>query len=156
MSNFIKYQELTTTDYSIWAEDGESSAAKEILPLQRYLELEDNRADVGVWLDSDEEVESIESCLADLPVVALNFPAFNDGRAYSSASILRRKYGYQGEIRAIGDVRVDQLEQMVRCGFDAFELAENQDAQLALSRVNGFSVSYQQTVDREPLFRRRM
>ena len=155
MINFIKNQELTATDYALCAEVGESSAAKEILPLQRYLELDDNSADVGVWLDSDEEVESIESCLADLPVVALNFPVFNDGRAYSSASILRRKFGYQGEIRAIGDVRVDQLEQMIRCGFDAFELAENQDAKLALCRLNGFSVSYQQTVDREPLFKLR-
>ena len=153
MSNFIKDGAVTTTDYSL--EDGDSSAAKEILPLQRYLELEDKSGDVGVWLDADEEIESIEACLANLPVVALNFPAFSDGRGYSSANILRRKYGYQGEIRAIGDVRIDQLEQMIRCGFDAFELAENQDAELALCRLNGFSVSYQQTVDREPLFKLR-
>ena len=111
--------------------------------------------DYGVWLDSDEEVELLEGKL-NCNVIALNFTAFNDGRAYSSAHILRRRYGYEGEIRAIGDVRRDELEQMIRCGFDAFELADSQDIEASLASLSGFSVSYQPTADRpEPLFRRR-
>lgn len=153
MAEFIKDGELTATDYQVVADDAGESTRHPIITLEQFLALTHKPNEIGVWLEADEEVESIESYLAELPVVALNFPAFNDGRAYSSANILRRKFGYQGEIRAIGDVRADQLEQMVRCGFDAFELNEDQNTELALSKLNGFSYSYQHTVDREPLFR---
>jgi len=153
MTTLIKDGLLTSTAYEVVTENVGESTRHPILPLQQYLALTRKPGDIGVWLDSDEEVESIEPYLAALSVVALNFPAFSDGRAYSSSNILRRKFGYTGEIRAIGDVRVDQLEQMVRCGFDAFELKGDQDTSLALSRLSGFSHSYQQTVDREPLFR---
>ena len=108
-----------------------------------------------VWLDADEEVESLASCVETIPVIGLNFPAFMDGRAYSSAALLRQHYRFAGEIRAIGDVRIDQLEQMIRCGFNAFQLAEGQDASMALQKLSGFPWSYQQTADRQPLFRNR-
>lgn len=123
------------------------------LSLEEYLD-SGERAQ-AVWLDADQEVESIADFLEEIPAIALNFPAFSDGRAYSNAAILRRHHNFSGEIRAIGDVRLDQLEQMVRCGFDAFELAEGQNTEKALAMIEGFSFSYQQTVDREPLFRKR-
>ena len=116
--------------------------------------LADPHAD-AVLLAPEDEVEALETRLDGLRLIALAFPAFNDGRAYSAASILRRKYGYTGELRAVGDVRLDQLEQMVRCGFNAFELAEGQDATQAQQRLKGFSHNYQQTADRPPLFRHR-
>ena len=125
----------------------------EFLSLEEYLDAGERAQ--AVWLDADEEVESIADFLEDIPAIALNFPAFSDGRAYSNAAILRRHYNFSGEIRAIGDVRLDQLEQMVRCGFDAFQLAEGQNADQALAMIEGFPFSYQQTVDREPLFRKR-
>jgi len=108
-----------------------------------------------VRVDAGEEIEVIADQLASIEVVALAFPAFSDGRAYSSASILRRTYGFTGEIRAIGDVRIDQLEQMVRCGFDTFELADGQDSALAAEKLAGFTYSYQSTIDRKPLFHTR-
>lgn len=123
------------------------------LSLEEYLAAEDKAQ--AVWLDAGEEVESIAEHLDQIPMIALNFPAFSDGRAYSGAAMLRRHYGFTGEIRAIGDVRIDQLEQMARCGFNAFQLADDQDTDQALQRIEGFSFSYQQTVDREPLFRNR-
>ncbi len=123
------------------------------LALQEYLD-SDNRAQ-AVWLDAGEEVEAIAEFLGDIPAIALNFPAFSDGRAYSTAAVLRRHHNFAGEIRAIGDVRLDQLEQMARCGFDAYQLADGQNADQALKRIEGFSVSYQQTIDRDPLFRNR-
>jgi len=89
-------------------------------------------------------------------VIALNFPSFFDGRSLSSANILRRRYGYTGELRAIGDVRRDQLDQMQRCGINAFQLAEGQDIRKALSSLSSFSYNYQSSIDRpEPLFRQR-
>ena len=123
------------------------------LTLEEYLD-SDNRSQ-AVWLDAGEEVEAIAEFLGDIPAIALNFPAFSDGRAYSTAAVLRRHHNYTGEIRAIGDVRLDQLEQMARCGFDAYQLADGQNADQALKRIEGFSVSYQQTIDRDPLFRNR-
>ena len=132
----------------------------QLLPLRVYLANAgalSNRQDTGVWLAAGEEVEALEGVLDRLPVVALDFPAFTDGRAYSSANILKRKLGYQGEIRAIGDVRRDQLEQMAQCGFNAFEMAPGQDVENSLPGLSGYTHNYQSTVARpEPLFRQRL
>ena len=84
--------------------------------------------------------------------MALNFPTVRDGRPYSSASILRRQLGYAGELRAIGDLRPDQFEQMSRCGFDLLCLADG--SVVAAADVQKFSFHYQSSADRsEPLFR---
>tara|TARA_Y100000814_G_C12303486_1_gene392569 strand:- start:239 stop:718 length:480 start_codon:yes stop_codon:yes gene_type:complete len=159
MTNIIKNGEIVESNLVVTTGDNvDISIDNQLLPLSVYLENQEalaGRNDYGVWLDSDEEVELLEGKL-NCNVIALNFTAFNDGRAYSSAHILRRRYGYEGEIRAIGDVRRDELEQMIRCGFDAFELADSQDIEASLASLSGFSVSYQPTADRpEPLFRRR-
>jgi len=140
-------------------DNAEVGANDIILPLAVYLEHRDelkDRKDVGVWIDAHEEVEEIADFVHELPVIALNFPSFFDGRSLSSANILRRRYGYTGELRAIGDVRRDQLDQMQRCGINAFQLAEGQDIRKALSSLSSFSYNYQSSIDRpEPLFRQR-
>lgn len=127
-----------------------------IVPLSMWLASREklaDRTDVGVWLDSDDEPEALEEDVNSLPTVAINFPTFTDGRGYSIASIIRRKFTYKGELRAIGDVRRDQLEQMVRCGFDTFEVDEDQ-IEDALDGMTSFTYSYQSSIDRpEPLFR---
>tara|TARA_B110000503_G_scaffold20131_1_gene30117 strand:- start:203 stop:634 length:432 start_codon:yes stop_codon:yes gene_type:complete len=110
---------------------------------------------ISVLIDSDEDIGSIKDFAATLSVIALNFPAFSDGRAYSSANLLRREYGYTAELRAVGDIRIDQLEQMTRCGFNAFQLAEGQNVDQGLEKLQGFSFSYQPAFNREPLFRAR-
>ena len=125
-----------------------------LVPLEEYL-ASPEKPQAGVLVDAGEEIEALADNLSNIPLIALNFPAFSDGRAYSSANMLRRQYNYQGEIRAVGDVRIDQLEQMARCGFDAFELADGQNSNLALTKLDGYSYNYQQTIDREPLFRQR-
>ena len=109
----------------------------------------------AVFIDSDEDIESIKEFSATLSVIALNFPAFSDGRSYSSANLLRREYGYKAELRAVGDIRIDQLEQMIRCGFNAFQLADGQNVEQGLEKLQGFSFSYQPAFNREPLFRAR-
>jgi uncharacterized protein (DUF934 family) len=88
---------------------------------------------VGVRLKSDQSPELIEDDLDSLAVVALEFPAFRDGRAYSYARILRERYGYAGEVRAVGDVLLEQLHFMLRTGFNAFEIES--DDPLTASRL---------------------
>jgi uncharacterized protein (DUF934 family) len=112
---------------------------------------------LGVWLDANEGPEAVAGDLQRLALVAVNFPKFADGRAYSIARLLRERYGYQGELRAIGDVLHDHLHFMKQCGFDAFLLREDQDAREALSALDTFSEGYQTSVLRPvPLFRRRL
>lgn len=102
---------------------------------------------VGVLLKSDEPPEFIADDLEYLAVVALEFPAFRDGRAYSYARLLREQYGYAGEIRAIGDVLLEQLHFMVRVGFDAFELTSTDPARDFEIAQADFSVWYQPGAD---------
>ena len=89
-------------------------------------------------------------------VIAVNFPKFSDGRGYSIGRLLRERYGYKGELRAVGEVARDHLHAMEQCGFNAFQMREGEDPQEALAAFGDFSDSYQATAARpEPLFRRR-
>ena len=81
--------------------------------------------------------------LAGVARIDLHFPRFTDGRAYSQAFLLRRRLGYTGEIRATGDVLVDQLVQMQRCGFDSAVLRADQDADVAQRQFERFDAFYQ-------------
>ena len=121
----------------------------------RREDLLDRTGGTGVWLDSSEEPGSIAEDLPLFAVVAVNFPQFTDGRGYSMARLLRERYGYRGELRAIGDVLRDQLLYLSRCGFDAFALRADQDPNGALSAFEDFSDNYQGTVGCLPLFRQR-
>jgi uncharacterized protein (DUF934 family) len=165
MSTIIKDGAIIESPYTVISNDQvteDSSVSNQpncLLPLAFYLqhqaELAD-RKDLGVWLTSNDEVEAIADLVHQFPVIALHFPTFGDGRAYSSAVILRTRLQYQSEIRAVGDVRRDELEQMQRCGINAFQLAEGQDAEASLQALSAFSFSYQASIDRPtPLFRHR-
>ncbi len=111
---------------------------------------------IGVWLDGHEDPALIAEDLLLFGVVAVNFPKFTDGRGYSIARLLRDRYGYRGELRAIGDVQRDQLFYLARCGFNAFALRAGEDPRAALSAFGDFSDAYQNSVERPlPLFRRR-
>jgi uncharacterized protein (DUF934 family) len=131
-----------------------------IVPLALWLEhqhaLLARDGGLGVWLDAEEEIESIADALQHFQVVALRFPAFTDGRHSSSAYLLRTRHAYKGEIRAIGDILRDQLWALKRCGFDAFALREDKDPLDALKAFEEFSEVYQASFDQPvPLFRRR-
>ncbi len=131
-----------------------------IIPLQLWKdfreEVEEYSGSIAIWLDSNETPDKIGPELHSLPLIALNFPVFTDGRSYSNARELREKYNYQGEIRAIGDVLRDQIYYMSRCGFDSFALRPDQDPQTCLAALNDFTTAYQSSVAEPlPLFRRR-
>lgn len=111
---------------------------------------------LGVWLDSHEDPAAIAEDLRLFGVVAVNFPTFGDGRGFSTGRLLRERYGWRGELRAIGDIFRDQLFFLAGCGFDAFALRESEDPHEALAGFDVFSESYQASVERpQPLFRRR-
>jgi uncharacterized protein (DUF934 family) len=111
----------------------------------------------GVWLDSGEDPEALAGDLGRLPIVALNFRSFGDGRSFSSARLLRERHGYHGELRAIGQVIRDWLLFMERCGIDSFLLREDEDVDNALEAFNELSDAYQASaVEPLPLFRRRL
>ena len=125
-----------------------------IVGLARWQEdrglIEPRNAPVGVRLKPSDAVEQITGDLDRLSVVALEFPKFNDGRAMSQARLLRERYGYRGEIRATGKVLRDLLLFMHRCGFDAFEVADNVTAEIVAKSLGEFSFFYQPAADGEP------
>lgn len=111
---------------------------------------------LGVWLDGGHDPADIAQDLVHIQLVAIRFASFTDGRGYSIGRLLRQRYGWQGELRAIGDVHRDQLYYLARCGFDAFDLRESEDVEGALAAFGDFSEAYQTSVDRPlPLYRRR-
>jgi uncharacterized protein (DUF934 family) len=98
---------------------------------------------VGVWLDAHEEPETLVGAFDRITLIGLHFPSAVDGRSLSSAMILRTRLGWCGELRALGEVRRDQLSYMHRCGFDSFLLPSDEDPQNALAGLSALSASYQ-------------
>lgn len=138
-------------------EDAALPDSPAIVPLARW-QAQQGSQELAPWLSSDTELTpELADTLADAPLIAIDFPKFTDGRGYSLARLLRERYGYEGEIRAVGDVLVDQVFFLTRCGFDALSLREDQWLEDALRALNAFSRAYQPAVDvAEPLFRQRM
>ncbi len=113
------------------------------------------RKDIGVWIASHERAEELSGQIHDLPVIAIDFPKFSDGRGYSIAYNLRSRLAYQGELRAIGDVLRDQLFFMQRVGFNAYATRADRSIEDALKGLSDFSEAYQTSWDQKtPLFKR--
>ncbi|MDP1632944.1 MAG: DUF934 domain-containing protein [Caulobacter sp.] len=111
---------------------------------------------VGVRVTADEAVEDLAYDLPRLALVALVFPKYRDGRAYSSAALLRERLGYGGEVRAVGDVLREQAGFMVRCGIDAFVPADGSSPEAWAAAAGRFRHVYQRAVDaRAPAYEER-
>lgn len=165
MRKIIKDKAIINDDWQVFKlADGESAettvvpAGKTLVPLSVWLAQKStlaSRADIGVWLASDERAESLKEDVATLPLIAIDFPTFADGRGYSIAYRLRTRLGFEGELRAIGDVLHDQLFYMARVGFNAFATREDRSIEDALKGLTDFSETYQTAWDQKtPLFRR--
>ncbi len=116
----------------------------------RFLEGPDallKRGKVGVIWPNSRDVDDLVPYLDRLAAVALVFPTFRDGRAYSQARLLRERYSYRGELRATGQVLRDQFVFMLRAGFDAFDVKKQADAEAFAQTVHRYSVFYQPTGD---------
>jgi uncharacterized protein (DUF934 family) len=119
-----------------------------IVSLKRWLAereaLKARKAPVGVAVEAGADAQAHLADLADRPLVALDFAKFADGRAFSYARLLRDRYGFKGELRATGDVLIDEVAFMLRCGFDAFEVTNAPTlAALESGRLPGPSIHYQ-------------
>jgi uncharacterized protein (DUF934 family) len=105
------------------------------------------KGEIGVWFAADDDIlkhaEIIEEGKNLWPVVGAHFPIFRDGRSFSTAALLRDRFEWQGEVRAIGDVLIDQLLQGARVGFDAFELRPDQSIDIGLKQFDLYSVTTQ-------------
>jgi uncharacterized protein (DUF934 family) len=111
---------------------------------------------IGIQVNGDEEPSSFAEDLHHFAVVAVYFKSFADGRGFSLGRLLRERYGFRGELRAVGDIFRDQLHFLSGCGFDAFELRAGESALEALAGFRVFSEAYQTSTERPlPLFRRR-
>lgn len=162
MSQLIK-QRLVTDDR--WTLVREASGVNDlpdgvpvVVPLKLWIERRAAliaRGEVGVWLAPDEDPAALAADAGRLAIIAIDFPQFTDGRGYSHARLLRERYGYTGELRAVGDVQRDQLYYLAQCGFDAFAVREDKDAGDALASLDDFADGYQLTQQRTPWFRRR-
>jgi uncharacterized protein (DUF934 family) len=144
--------DLANDAFTVAVEDeAVPSSGGVILPLARFKAegqaLIDEGRSVGVLIAPDEAVEDIVDDLPHLALVAVAFPKYRDGRGYSSARLLRDRYGYDGEIRAVGDVLREQAAHMVRCGFDAFEPADGSTPQQWLEATRRYSHVYQRAAD---------
>jgi uncharacterized protein (DUF934 family) len=132
-----------------------------LIPATRFLadasEILAREAPTGVLWPNNRRVNELAPHLDRLALVALAFPAFKDGRAYSQARLLREQHGFRGELRATGDILRDQFMFLVRAGFDAFEVKKDADAGAFAEAVKRYSVFYQPTGDGRPAaFRARL
>ncbi len=165
MRKIIKDKAIFNDDWNVLKlADGETADAvavpggPQIVPLAVWLAQKTTlaaRSDIGVWLASDERPEQLKEDAKSLPLIAVDFPSFADGRGYSIAYNLRARLGFEGELRAIGDVLRDQLFYMSRVGFNAFATREDRSIEDALKGLTDFSDVYQTSWDQKtPLFRR--
>ncbi len=166
MPKLIKDGAIVDNTWTLLAKpEGEAAAievpaGQVIVPLSVWQAQKDqlqSRTDVGVWLDSDDVAEDIGEEANRFPVIGVNFPGFMDGRSFSTARILRERYGFTGELRAVGNFIRDQLCYLRRCGVNAFAFANPEtNLEVALKSLDDFNEYYQASVDQPlPLFRRR-
>ena len=147
-----------TTDSFVSIEDDEAAPAGDVIVSFARFQAEgdlllggDRR--VGVRVGPEDAVEALAYDLPRIALIALVFPKFRDGRAYSAAMILRTRLDFTGELRAVGEVLLEQAPFMIRCGFDSFEPADGTGAELWGKAARRFRHVYQRAADdREPAF----
>jgi len=160
--SLIHQRKLINDTWVIASEPSDAFKGKDVLvPLTAWKSHQadwlQQAARVGVLLEPNEDPAEVASELAQFTLIAVNFPVFTDGRGYSIGRLLRERYGYTGELRAVGDIMQDQLFYLSRVGFDAFLLRADQSVEGAITALDSFSEAYQASVERpDPLFRRRL
>lgn len=163
MPKLIKDRQIIEDSWTKVSDVSElSNSGNYLIPLKLWLENQDQlngleSAKLGVILPNDTEIEQIANRLQNFAVLAIEFPAFTDGRGYSLARLLRERFNFAGEIRAIGDVWRDQMYYLWRCGFNAFEIKAGKSIEDALAGLDDFSVNYQGAyVNPNPIYRSRI
>jgi len=152
MPKLIKGRALVASnEWTLAGDDAPADATHLILPLEDYIlaiesgEPADRRAPLLKAANVD--LSPLQPYLDRVPLIAVEFTTTGDGRGFTQAQLLRGRYAYRGELRAVGKIRADQMYFMARCGFDAFDLLDDEDPDVALAQLDRFSVAYQQGVD---------
>jgi uncharacterized protein (DUF934 family) len=146
----VKGGKITDDPFAHVADGAELPQGCVLVSATRFLEDPEallKRGKVGVVWPNSRDVDDLVPYLDRLAAVALVFPTFRDGRAYSQARLLRERYSYRGELRATGQVLRDQFVFMLRAGFDAFDVKKQADAEAFAQTVRRYSVFYQPTGD---------
>jgi uncharacterized protein (DUF934 family) len=147
----IKDEQIIDDTWSYVEDDAELKAGDICVSLARWKKdkpvLLNHDGKVGVRLAPADSVADIADDLKDIQLIELNFPSFGDGRCFSHAWLLRRRYHYQGELRASGQCLPDQAYYLSRVGVNAFNFAKAEDLPVALSALNDFTVNYQQSIN---------
>ncbi|MFO1379375.1 MAG: DUF934 domain-containing protein [Chitinivorax sp.] len=146
--HLIKEWQRVSDDWQMLAGDDaalvdcSAGGPRQILPLALYASfapaLHGQRQRIGLLLEADANPEQVDAFLAQVALVAVRFDSFSDGRGYSLGRLIRQRYGFCGELRAVGDVLRDQLYFLYRCGFDAFLLRQDQDPDEALKGASDY------------------
>ncbi|CAG1020633.1 DUF934 domain-containing protein [Methylomonas sp. LL1] len=143
----IKNQQISENTWTFVADESPLTSGDITVSLKRWTENKDQLLEhagaIGVRLAPNESVELLADDLSSISLVELEFPVFTDGRSFSQARLLRDRFGYQGEIRAVGNFLTDQVFYLRRVGVDAFDINQPRDIELALAALNDFSVKYQ-------------
>jgi uncharacterized protein (DUF934 family) len=161
MSDFIiRDNRIVPSEWEILDNGAAAGTTKSILSLTDFLDKvgADSTASAlpGVWLAPHDDPTALAPFVARLPIIAVQFPKFADGRGYSSAYLLRQRLAYRGELLAFGDLGRDQLFMLRRVGFSSFALRDGADLAEAIDAFDDFSERYQGSVDQPlPLFQRR-
>lgn len=129
-----------------------------VVPLAFWLENRDALANhngkLGVQVNGDDDIEPLLPHLDSFALIAIEFPVFRDGRGFSQARLVRRA-GFEGQLRAVGDVTRDRFEYLQRCGFDALQVAEDRFKPETLNAFGEIGVHYQGAADdKRPIYRR--
>jgi uncharacterized protein (DUF934 family) len=143
----IKDKQIVENTYRYLADDENLSNGNITVSLARWLQekaqLLSHDGQVGLRLTIEDDVALIADDLNKIALIELNFPAFTDGRLFSRAKLLRIRFGYQGEIRAVGNFMLDQVFYLSKIGVNAFHLNNEEQLPVALATLDDFSISYQ-------------
>ncbi|MGJ8620157.1 MAG: DUF934 domain-containing protein [Methylophilaceae bacterium] len=158
---FKLYGEETFTQKQIDAT--EIPAGKVLIPLTVWLAKRDSltermlAGEIGIVLQTHEPIESLVDAFDDLnslPIIAIYVQIFADGRNFTLGNLLRTRYGFKNELRAVGDIMRDQLYFLKRSGFDSYLIKEGRNVEEAIASLNDFTIPYQGAVDDVPVWRR--
>jgi uncharacterized protein (DUF934 family) len=146
MPRILRRHELVADDWVSLGEPAPGDAESVIVPFARFREARQmwlaRSGRLGIRLAPADRVEDLAADLPHISLVALEFTGPGEGRGYTAARLLRQRYKFTGEIRAVGHVKQDQLYLMARCGIDAFELAQTEKVEEALATLARFKVAY--------------
>ena len=148
-NGFVENDPWVIETEEVKAEDDQQT----ILPFDAFIARaeESNDVGLGVLITPADDVEKLHPFIDRIALAAISFPAYNDGRGFSHASLLRSRLNFQGEVRAVGDVLIDQVPLMLRTGFTSFAVTnETAIRRLSENRLPGIDVYYQPTAKAAP------